>query len=738
MVHSQRFTCRKSLPIFLSTFFLTFFAFSMSCSALAATVEISFEHSESPNVSGYTVHYGKQSRDYVQSIDIGTESKCRISDLKTESLYYFAVTAYTELGYQSDYSAELATYIPSSDPPQNTDSDNDGLTDSEESTYGTNPDQADSDGDGLGDKTEVDFWGDDWDRDADGDGLINLLDPDSDDDGILDGEEVENGSDPAQADRRAFVFEAGEIVLNHSWTGVPFNQSFVNPVVVAKTMSSNGWQPGVIRVRNVTSQGFEIRIQEWDYLDGPHAQEAVSYMVMEAGHFQLPDGTNVEAGRFETNKGAEVHFQQRFGTTPVVTSSVTTENGPQAVTGRLFNIDAQGFSYHLQEQEASNQDHALETASYIAWEPSTGEVNGLSYEVGRTENVVTDLPEYIGFGVPFNSSPACLADMQTKDGGDTATVRSLHKDEEGIALSISEEASLDTETSHTTEVVGFMAFESLSSQDVGADPDPAQDAGQTFTFEVGEIVLNHSWRGVAFKQTFLNPVVVAKPMSSVGWQPGVIRIRNVTGEGFEVRIQEWDYLDGRHAQETVTYMVMEAGHFQLADGTHVEAGCFNTHRSAEVNFKQRFGTAPVVTSSVTTENGPQAVTGRLSNIDTQGFSCHLQEQEASDQSHAQEGMSYIAWEPSAGELNGVSYEVGRTENVVTDLPEYISFEGLFNSTPACLADMQTKNGADTATVRYTFKDEYGIELAIAEEASRDEETFHVSEIVGFMAFLPHK
>ena len=63
--------------------------------------------------------------------------------------------------------------------------------------------------------------------------------------------------------------------MDENWKRVEFNDSFVNPVVVAKPSSYNGKHQAVVRIKNVDSTGFDIRIQEWDYLDGSHAFETV-------------------------------------------------------------------------------------------------------------------------------------------------------------------------------------------------------------------------------------------------------------------------------------------------------------------------------------------------------------------------------------------------------------------------------------------------------------------------------
>ncbi len=96
------------------------------------------------------------------------------------------------------------------------DCDNDGLSNDEETLAGTDNDNPDTDGDGINDGNEVDAGSDptnpcDPDIDAlasndcDGDGLTNEEeedadtdnnDPDTDDDGVNDGDEVDGGSDP--------------------------------------------------------------------------------------------------------------------------------------------------------------------------------------------------------------------------------------------------------------------------------------------------------------------------------------------------------------------------------------------------------------------------------------------------------------------------------------------------------------------------------------------------------------
>jgi uncharacterized repeat protein (TIGR01451 family) len=78
------------------------------------------------------------------------------------------------------------------------DSDGDGLSDAVETTIGTDPFDADSDDDGVIDGEEANPT-----VDSDGDGLINALDPDSDNDGLFDGTEVGNDCNDPDTDLTA-------------------------------------------------------------------------------------------------------------------------------------------------------------------------------------------------------------------------------------------------------------------------------------------------------------------------------------------------------------------------------------------------------------------------------------------------------------------------------------------------------------------------------------------------------
>ncbi|MGB5985999.1 MAG: fibronectin type III domain-containing protein [Desulfobacterales bacterium] len=390
-----------------------------------------------------------------KTINISPNTGYMIADVRVDGNSVGPVFDYTFQSLEANHtiSATFTEDTGGSGGSGDTDSDGDGLTDlDEQNVYGTNRFNPDTDGDGLDDGEEVSIHG------------TNPTLADTDGDGATDGEEINANTDPADSteypEEPQLVVESGEVQVDHRWHHVTFNSSFSNPVVLANIPSYNGSDCSVVRMRNITGNGFDIRIQEWDYLDQAHDPESVGYIVVEAGVHTLASGAKLVAGHFDTNRTTSfgtINFPESFGITPVVLTSVATFNGGNAVTLRNRNIGTNGFQYMLQEQESYPKSHATETISYIACEPTTETVGALSFEAGRTSNTFTDAPRWISFNQSYSQPPVLIAAMQTADGSDTAALRWQKKYRVSALIMVEEERSRDYEISHTTERVGYIA-----------------------------------------------------------------------------------------------------------------------------------------------------------------------------------------------------------------------------------------------------------------------------------------
>lgn len=58
-------------------------------------------------IAGYRLYYGVAPRTYPFAIDVGPAASCSVSNLVPGTTYFFAVTAYSHLGAESDFSDEI-------------------------------------------------------------------------------------------------------------------------------------------------------------------------------------------------------------------------------------------------------------------------------------------------------------------------------------------------------------------------------------------------------------------------------------------------------------------------------------------------------------------------------------------------------------------------------------------------------------------------------------------------------
>ncbi|WP_299413446.1 calcium-binding protein [Acaryochloris sp. IP29b_bin.148] len=261
------------------------------------------------------------------------------------------------------------------------------------------------------------------------------------------------------------IGEVGRISgLTHLRQNVTLQHHYDNPVIFAQTLSFNGGQPAAVRVDNIQSNSFELFIQEPSNLDGLHTTEDVSYIVLEAGSWTLEDGTQLEVGSLDSDQlvtsGFEtIHFGQNFTDAPVVFSQVQTANGPDFVRTRQQAATANGFEVGMEEEEKKKYSgHTSESVGWLAIEAGTGSWGGLTYQVGQTGDSVTHDWESVDLS-GFTSAPNFLASLASYDGSDSAGVRYRHLHNTSVEVKVEEDTSADAETSHTSEVVSFLAIQ---------------------------------------------------------------------------------------------------------------------------------------------------------------------------------------------------------------------------------------------------------------------------------------
>lgn len=261
-----------------------------------------------------------------------------------------------------------------------------------------------------------------------------------------------------------FIGEIGTITnLDHQGQTIEFNNQYINPVVFALPLSQVGGDPAIARITEIDNDSFSVYVQEAEYKDGFHAEETLSYLVLEAGTWELENGSILEVGTLNTNKTTtsgwqNINFGSNFDDTPIVLSQVQTDNDSTFVRTRQQQASNNGFQLALEEEEKLQESgHGTETVGWLALESGEGSWNGMEYQAGTTGNRVTDQWHTLDLN-NFSQAPNLLAGIGSYDGGDSVGIRYQNLDSERVQIRLEEDQSSDTETSHTDETVNFLAI----------------------------------------------------------------------------------------------------------------------------------------------------------------------------------------------------------------------------------------------------------------------------------------
>lgn len=250
--------------------------------------------------------------------------------------------------------------------------------------------------------------------------------------------------------------------------------------------------------------------------------------------------------------------------------------------------------------------------------------------------------------------------------------------------------------------------------------------------EIGTATVNHDWKSVQLTNAHSDPVVVAPALSYAGTNPASPRLRNVAESSFELAVEEWMYLDGRHLDEAVGYFVTDVGEYSPADGPAFEVGRVQTnHKWRSVSFSSSFSETPIVFTNAQTHNGRQPIVTRNGNVGKSGMKVRLQEEE-NEGPHRTEAIGYLAVSAGTGTIDGNAVEAG-TASKVDHGWQRISFSDTYRD-PIFLADVQTYRGFNPVSIRYRNLSGSSVEVKLQEEQSATDETRHVGERVGYLVF----
>ncbi|MCG8456068.1 MAG: hypothetical protein MI919_07285, partial [Holophagales bacterium] len=254
--------------------------------------------------------------------------------------------------------------------------------------------------------------------------------------------------------------------LRHVPETILLSRTYTDPVVIAQTLSYNGPDTSVVRITDVQSDRFTFYVHEAPDRDGPHNYETVSYLVVEAGEWQISSGAVLRAGTLAmsntvggsvTDQWRSVSYRGFFESVPVVFSQVQTNNDPAWVKTRHLSTHTASFTAALERDEANASPHGTETVGWLAIETGSGFWDGHAYVASRAPNAVTDAWYPISFGATIGL-PKFFAAMPTRDGANNAGLRYTNLGTTPVQVKVEEDTTLDAEVGHITEVVDYLVL----------------------------------------------------------------------------------------------------------------------------------------------------------------------------------------------------------------------------------------------------------------------------------------
>jgi len=314
---------------------------------------------------------------------------------------------------------------------------------------------------------------------------------------------------------QALEVDSSEVTLPSSigytaetWEQINFGTTFSSPPVVITTPGpSDGGQPFTIRIRNVTTTGFEAMTAEPEGTSGPtHMAVEMTYVAIEEGVHGLPDGSMIIAGRSDVieeqlsgTSGAwysEV-FSIPFSDTPAILAQIQTMNNEVGLlpidhsepwmTVAIDNASDTGFDLALERSEVSagtiytdeevgwvaitsNADGELEDiyGDFVIWESLL--VGPSSSGIGKSDGC-----ELESLYAPHPATTPAVVSLNSRNETDGGWAAVCYLDSTTIGYCIDEDWFSDSERNHTGETIAVLLFEpgvidlDLDNDDDGLD-----------------------------------------------------------------------------------------------------------------------------------------------------------------------------------------------------------------------------------------------------------------------------
>ena len=270
-------------------------------------------------------------------------------------------------------------------------------------------------------------------------------------------------------------------VSSSSWTTVSLGQTYNSPVIIATPIYPNSSTPSVTtRVRNVTSSGFDVKIDRADGQGGAMTLD-VSIIAVDEGVYTVAEhGVKMEAVKFTSTltsrKGSwngELRSYQNSYSTPVVVGQIMSANDPgwsafwSMGATRFDPADGSNLSVGKHVAEDADTNRADETIGYIVIESGSGSIDGVGYRAGVGADTVkgpsnSSTPYSYTLAGGLSSASAAAVSIAGMDGNNGAwgvLAGNPAFTTTSIGLYAIECQESDSERTHTDTQMSYIVFD---------------------------------------------------------------------------------------------------------------------------------------------------------------------------------------------------------------------------------------------------------------------------------------
>ena len=188
-----------------------------------------------------------------------------------------------------------------------------------------------------------------------------------------------DGFDPASVEitpAPKVVAEVGSIVIDHQGATVSLEHDSDNPVVFANVQTFNDQNFVDTRIRNVSSEGVEIALEEEEALNfrNSHGTETVGVLAVESGGGVVDDIVFASGTTDVTvdHLSRFVDFGIDFDEAPIIFADLATQQGFDPSRARTLNVTEAGFDVFVEEDSTRDAEiaHGAGSVGFLAFSGS--------------------------------------------------------------------------------------------------------------------------------------------------------------------------------------------------------------------------------------------------------------------------------------------------------------------------------------------------------------------------------